>query len=38
MPEVEKGIDWVAFRSAAIRLLEAGGAKYYIKNDLRAAC
>jgi DNA repair photolyase len=31
-------IDWQAFLMQAIKILEAAGKSYYIKNDLAAAC
>jgi len=33
-PDVERGIDWAAFLAAAVALLKAAGARYYIKRDL----
>ena len=37
MAAIEAKIDWVAFRESAVALLKKSKAKFYIKNDLRAA-
>ncbi len=37
MRDIERGIDWPAFRGAAVKALDRAGADYYIKKDLLAA-